>query len=84
MSLLWPDGEPIKVVVDDAGRPAVLSWHGRSHPVLDIANRWRVNAHWWNGQVWREYFKLTTETGWLVIIYQNLLNGKWYLQRLYD
>jgi len=34
--------------------------------------------------VWREYFKLTTQTGLLVVIYLDLLNGKWYLQRLYD
>jgi hypothetical protein len=27
---------------------------------------------------------LSTDTGLLVIIYQDLLSGEWYLQRLYD
>ena len=84
MSRLWPEGDPIHVTVDEMGKPTAFMWNGRTHPVLDIANHWQVDEQWWSSQVWREYFKLTTETGWLVIIYQNLLNRRWYLQRLYD
>ncbi len=39
---------------------------------------------WWRVRIWREYFKLTTGTGLLVVIYRDLLSGAWYLQRLYD
>jgi hypothetical protein len=84
MSRLWPDGVPIQVALDETGRPTTFTWDGQTHPVRAIANRWRVDRQWWSSQVWREYFKLTTETGWLVIIYQNLVNRRWYLQRLYD
>ncbi|MCB0209356.1 MAG: hypothetical protein KDJ52_08505 [Anaerolineae bacterium] len=49
-----------------------------------VAKRWRVDQDWWRGRIWREYFKLTTKTGLLVIIYRDLLTGEWFLQRLYD
>ena len=49
-----------------------------------IAKRWRVDVDWWRVRVWREYFKLATGTGLLVVIYRDLLSGGWYLQRLYD
>jgi hypothetical protein len=43
-----------------------------------------VDTGWWRLRVWREYFKLETDTGLLVIIYRNLLTDDWYFQRLYD
>jgi hypothetical protein len=81
---LWPEGEPIAVVSDAVKTPRAFRWRGRSHQVQDVAKRWRVAVDWWRGRVWREYFKLTTDTGLLVIIYRDLPTGQWYLQRLYD
>jgi len=54
------------------------------HTVQQIANRWRIDEGWWEGRIWREYFKLTTASGWLVILYRDMTTGAWYLQRLYD
>ena len=56
----------------------------RAATIQAVARRWRVDQDWWRQRVWREYFKLTTRTGLLVIIYRDLLSGRWYLQRLYD
>jgi hypothetical protein len=81
---LWPDGEPISVLSDAMQTPHAFTWQGRTHPVQEIAKRWRVDVDWWRGRVWREYFKLTTHTGLLVIVYRDVLTGRWYLQRLYD
>ena len=84
MTRLWPDGEPIAVVSDDMETPQAFTWQGQTHAVQAIAKRWRVDQGWWRWRVWREYFKLTTDTGLLVIIYRDLLDGRWYLQRPYD
>ncbi len=35
-------------------------------------------------RLWHEYFKLTTDTGLLVVVYHDLVDGTWYMQRLYD
>ena len=52
--------------------------------MAEIAKQWRVNADWWRGApVARDYFKLATTTGLLLIIYRDH-TGAWYLQRLYD
>ncbi|MCZ7571729.1 MAG: hypothetical protein M5U01_24525 [Ardenticatenaceae bacterium] len=83
MTRFWPDGEPI-AVAGDAENPRALTWQGRTHPVQGIANRWRVDEGWWHQRTWRDYFKLYTRTGLLVVIYHDLLTGRWYLQRLYD
>jgi hypothetical protein len=84
MTRLWPDGEPISVLSDAMKTPHAFTWQGRTHRVQEIAKRWRVDVDWWRGRVWREYFKLTTHTGLLVIVYRDVLTGHWYLQRLYD
>lgn len=84
MTHLWPEGEPIAVASDDWGAPRAFTWRGRRHQVRTITKRWRVDVDWWQERVWREYFKLATHTGLLVVVYRDLLAGGWYLQRLYD
>ena len=84
MTRLWPDGVLIQVVADGAGEPEQLIWQRRKHAVAEITRRWRVKSDWWRDPVWRDYFKLTTETGLLLIIFHDLQADEWYLQRLYD
>ncbi len=84
MTRLWPNGEPITVEHSPDGAPRAFTWQGRTHPVQGIAKRWRVDTGWWRRRIWREYFKLSTRTGLLVILYRDLLTDRWYLQRLYD
>lgn len=84
MTHLWPDGQPITVETDGLGVPRRFIWLGRTHTVEILANRWRVDEDWWRGRIWREYFKLATDTGLLVVVFRDLVDGGWYLQRLYD
>jgi hypothetical protein len=64
--------------------PRRLHLARQTHTVQGIAKRWRVDVEWWRKRIWREYFKLYTHTGLLVVLYRDLLTGQWYLQRLYD
>jgi hypothetical protein len=84
MTRLWPEGTSILMESDPEATPVSFKWQGFSHPVLGIAKRWRVDQGWWRQRVFREYFKLYTRTGLLVIVYRDLLSSQWYLQRLYD
>ena len=84
MTRLWSEGEPVAVICDDDGRPERFSWRGRTHAVTHVARRWRVDADWWRTRSWRAYYKVSTDSGLLVVIYQELEGGDWYLQRLYD
>ena len=84
MSRWWPDGDPIRVTADKLGTPQSFIWQGKRHPILRVARRWRIDVYWWRGRVWREYFKLVTGTRLLVEVFHDLIDGEWYVQRLYD
>jgi hypothetical protein len=71
-------------VADEDGVPMEFTWHGETHPVHLIANQWRIDEGWWDKRIYRDYFKLTTTTGLLLIVYRDGLSGEWYLQRLYN
>ena len=84
MTRLWPEGAPIEVMDDKEIFPQRLLWQGQTHTITEITRRWRIKSDWWDEPIWRDYFKLTTDTGLLLIIFHDLLGGQWYLQRLYD
>lgn len=84
MTRLWPEGNPITVFTDHSEAPSRFDWRGQTHAAKEITRRWRVRLDWWREAVWRDYFKLTTQTGLLVVIYHDLQDDQWYLQRLYD
>jgi hypothetical protein len=84
MTYFWPDGQPIEMEMDGLWTPLQFTWLGETHPVEQINQRWRIDEDWWNGRIWREYFRLTTTTGLLVDIFHDLLAGTWYVQRLYN
>ena len=84
MTRFWPAGTPVSVVDDGHGVPQRIIWQGRPHAVAHIALRWRVDEGWWRWRIWRDYWKLTTDTGRLLVVYHDLVRGAWYLQRLYD
>ena len=84
MTRLWAIGIPITVQSDSLLIPQSFIWQDSTHRIQKVAKRWRIDQEWWEQRVWREYFKLTTQSGLLIIIYRDLLTGQWYLQRLYD
>ncbi len=84
MTRLWLRGMPISVQSDALLTPLVFDWQGQHHQIQTVAKRWRIDQQWWQQRIWREYFKVTTHSGLMVVIYRDLLSGQWYLQRLYD
>lgn len=85
MTRLWPVGQRVQVWGDE-NAPAGFVWQGTSHSIERVCNRWRLHTRWWEpGQVvWREYCKVTTDRGYLCLLYHDLLGGGWFLARLYD
>jgi hypothetical protein len=81
---LWLNGVLILVEVDSSNNPLHLIWRKQFHPVQQVHNRWRVDREWWRQRIWREYLLLDTKTGLLLVVFHDLLNDQWYLQRLYD
>ena len=84
MTRLWRTEVPLTVEADALMVPQTVIWRGQRHRVETVAKRWRVDQQWWVRRIWREYFKLATASGYLVVVYRDLQTGHWYLQRWYD
>ena len=84
MTRLWIPGQRIKVDPDEWGAPIRFRWQRKQHRVERVISRWRVDEDWWAQHIWREYFKVITKTGLMVIIYRDFVNGSWHFERLYD
>ncbi len=85
MTRLWPEGERVKAWGGE-DTPSGFTWQGASHHIAEVCNRWRVHACWWQPEkaIWREYVKVATDTGLLCLLYRDLIQGGWFLARVYD
>jgi hypothetical protein len=84
MNPFWPQGRPI-VVQTQGDAPARFRWGLDEHLIRDLSVHWRVHSQWWTGQpVWRDYWEVTTASGLLCVLYRDLLDGGWYLERIYE
>jgi len=83
MTYLWSPAMQIQMVLRNQ-QPQQFLWHSRLHRVHQIARYWRVDMEWWRLRIWRDYYKLTTDTQLLVVVYCDLMNDCWYIQQLYD
>lgn len=84
MTRLWPAGVPIDMRLGRSGAPEAFVWQGERHVVTAVVTRWRVSVDWWRTPTQRDYYKLTTASGLLVIVYHDLAGEDWFLQRLFD
>jgi hypothetical protein len=94
MTRLCPEGEVVKVW-GDGEIPAGFVWRGASHRIT-VHSRWRIHTNWWQqglsvsalsllkGGTWREYLKVTTDSGLLCLLFRDLEGASWYLARIYD
>ncbi|MEO1644103.1 MAG: hypothetical protein AAFR67_02870 [Chloroflexota bacterium] len=83
MTYLWFPAVGITMQLHD-GRLIAFHWHDREHGILLVTQHWRIDVAWWRVRMWRDYYRLVTDSGYLVLVYHDLLHQRWYLQKLYD
>ncbi len=84
MSRSFRDGIRIQVEHDGAAQPLLFVWRRQRNPINQIINQWRVDTEWWQAQIVREYFEVTTQTGLWVVLFRDCVVDEWFIQRLYD
>lgn len=84
MTRLLLPAEKIAVFCAEDGTPASFTWRGRKYTVLEAVDRWRADTEWWRARQHREYYKLVTGDGLLLVIYHDLSREGWYVQRIFD
>ena len=71
----------IEVATHDSGEPAVVIRNGRRGRVAAVLNSWRIDDEWWREQISRRYFRVELKDGPVLIVFQDLVSGRWYQQR---
>ncbi len=82
MTRLLREHPAIEVELDATGRLLAIHWAGRRETV-EVCNHWRVEERWWREPIARDYFKVVGAR-WLALVYLDLVEGSWHLERLYD
>lgn len=83
MTYLWSPAIQIQMTLSNR-QPQQFLWSSHLHRVQQIAMYWRVDMEWWRLRIWRDYYKVTTDTQLLVVVYCDLTDNRWYIQQLYD
>ncbi len=82
MSRLWGEGKALQVRTDDV-QPTAIRWEEAWHPIRHIALSWQLDVNWWQARIYRDYYKVLVKDMALVI-YHDLVDDVWALQRVYD
>ena len=82
MSRLWRTGKALQVRTDD-NLPAAIHWRDAWHPVRHIALHWQLDVNWWQARIYRDYYKVLAD-GMVLVIYHDLIENIWAVQRIYD
>jgi hypothetical protein len=70
--------KPAAVEADERGAPAYVGAVG----VDSVREEWVVEDHWWTGcPLRRRYFELVLLDGRNVVVFRDLAEGGWFLQR---
>jgi hypothetical protein len=73
---------PVRVEVGSDRLPRAVSEGDRSWTVETIGEVWRVDDEWWRAEISRRYVEVILTGGKHVALFEDLLTGKWYLQRM--
>jgi hypothetical protein len=66
------------VEADSGGTPAAVD----ATAVDTVREEWVVEDRWWTGRpLRRRYFELVLADGRNVVVFRDLVDGRWYLQR---
>ena len=72
---------PIAVETGTDGEPVSVVWRGRRVAVAAVADRWRIDDEWWRTPISRLYRRLVLADDRLLTVFEDLLTGRWYVQR---
>jgi hypothetical protein len=81
---LRPLGEPraVSVRTDEHGEPVHVRLPGKTaRRVEAVRELWRIDDEWWRSAISREYRAVVLDDGRNVTLYQDLLDGSWYVQK---
>jgi hypothetical protein len=64
------DGSTIEIRTSESGQR-----------IADIVESWRIDDEWWRAPVSRRYFDVALDGGGHVVLFEDLMSGKWFAQQ---
>ena len=66
---------------DEPGEPQAVVLGRERLAVAAVQDRWRIDDEWWRERpVSRLYYRLLLEDGRAVMVYRDLVDGRWAIQ----
>ena len=83
--MFFVGGQPIEMKMKGAA-PDWFRWRGRIHKVTYLSDYWRIHTDWWveDGEIWRNYYEVTTDTKMLVELFWDRIKKEWRLERVIE
>ena len=72
---------PVQVILSSQGFPHALIWHDRIHQVSTIYECWQERRRWWGIPVERNYYRLETTSGEAKLVFHDLREDQWLMER---
>ena len=76
-----PRPKKIQVTTGAGDTPCALVWPDRIVPVRRIYEHWRESRFWWAQPVLRFYYRLEDNNGLVRVVYRDMCNNTWWLDR---
>lgn len=81
--LVAPAPRKTQVMLNTEGLPMKVTLAGQVWDIVGVDEHWREERLWWSRPVRRDYFRVILSDGSLRNIFQNLIDGEWYLDRAF-
>ena len=76
--------QAVVVETDESGLPTVVvidAAESRPKVVETVVDVWKIEDEWWRNQISRRCTEVVLEGGKHVVLYEDQITGKWFLQR---
>jgi hypothetical protein len=75
--------QPIRGRLAKDGTPTYVELEDIAGPV-EVVTRWKVDVDWWSNPVRRTYFRVIVAGAVMVEIFNDEIEGGWFVERVYD
>lgn len=72
---------PTTVERDASGTPVAIPASDGNIKVEFVNDIWRLDDEWWRVPIHRRYFEVILEDGKRVVLFEDVINGDWFIQK---
>lgn len=71
---------PVMVQRTAGGAVAAVRMNGRTRPVAQVREIWRIDDEWWREPISRIYMDIVLADGGTLMLFRDLMTRRWYAQ----